>query len=107
MGTRVIWEVETSKKNWAVEAESKQNQNTYPQHLGDAAQKCTTASQKHLDYGSKEYVVVDCQVDAAQKCGIDVARLLKPRLRRTSFVSKHIKGSTKMDGGVGKQNHRS
>jgi len=77
----------------------------HPQHLGDAAQKCTRASQKHLDYGSKEFVVVDCQVDAAQN--IDVARLLKPRLRRTSFVSKHTKGSTKMDGGVGKQNHRS
>ena len=65
-----------------------------------------TVKEKHLDYGSKEFVV-DCQVDAAQKCCIDVARLLKPRLRRTSFVSKHIKGSTKMDGGVGKQNHRS
>ena len=26
-----------------------------------------TAKEKHLDYGSKEFVVVDCQVDAAQK----------------------------------------
>ena len=59
------------------------------------------ASQKH---GSKEFVIVDCQVDAAQKCGIDVERLVKQRLRRTSFVSKHIKGSEKTDGGVGKQN---
>ena len=60
------------------------------------------ASQKH---GSKEFVIVDCQVDAAaQKCGIDVERLVKQRLRRTSFVSKHIKGSEKTDGRVGKQN---
>ena len=58
----------------------------------------------HLDYGSKEFVVVDCQVDAEQKCGIDVERLVKQRLRRTSFVSKHTKGSEKTDGRMRKQN---
>ena len=34
----------------------------HSQHLGNAAQKCTRASQTHLDFESKEFVFVDCHL---------------------------------------------
>ena len=44
--TRVIWEVEASKKIglWRQKV-NKTKILVHPQHLGDAAQKCTRASQ--------------------------------------------------------------
>ena len=53
----------------------------HSQHFGDAVPKSKPKAWK-------EFVIVDCQVDAAQKCGIDVERLVKQRLRRTSFGIK-------------------